>query len=137
MGCKDWNLCPDFVWAYECNQLYHLFSQCIFVSNLKGEYLASCDADGVVKFWDVRNVSEAASVSTGSKPANKVVFDPSSKSLAVITNEGILHFLSSKDASFLRSVPVVDSSLHSIAFDKNNDFLVAGSGGIIILYIIN
>ena len=91
--------------------------------------MASCDADGVVKLWDVRNVSEAFSVSTGSKPANKIAFDPSSKSLAIVTNEGMLHFLSSKDASFLRSVPVVDSSLYSIAFEKNGDFLVAGSGG--------
>lgn len=96
--------------------------------------MASCDADGVVKLWDVRNVSEAASASTGSKPANKVAFDPSSKSFAVITNEGMLHFLSAKDASFLRSVPVVDSSLYSIAFDKNNDFLVVGSGGNHIFY---
>jgi WD40 repeat protein len=96
--------------------------------------LASCDADGVVKLWDVRNVSEAASASTGSKPANKVAFDPSSKSFAVITNEGMLHFLSSNDASFLRSVPVVGSSLYSIAFDKNGDYLVAGSGGILLYH---
>lgn len=35
------------------------------VFNLRGDSLASCDANGVIKLWDVRAVSERASLNAG------------------------------------------------------------------------
>jgi WD40 repeat protein len=40
--------------------------------SLTGDTIASCDADGIVKLWDVRVVSEKASLDCGDNPVNKV-----------------------------------------------------------------
>ena len=54
----------------------------------QGDTVASCDADGIVKFWDIRNVSELDSLDFGPHPANKLSFDPSGTILAVGSNDG-------------------------------------------------
>ena len=51
--------------------------------NLKGDTVASCDADGIVKLWDVRVVSEFLQIDTGRHPANASNFDRSGKVLAI------------------------------------------------------
>lgn len=38
----------------------------------RGDVVASCDADGVIKLWDVRTVSELATLETGYYPINQV-----------------------------------------------------------------
>lgn len=42
-----------------------------------GTTIASSDADGVVKLWDVRMVAEVLTIQAGQYPANKLAFDPS------------------------------------------------------------
>jgi WD40 repeat protein len=42
-----------------------------------GTSLASADADGVVKLWDVRMVAEVFTVKCSEYPANKATFDAS------------------------------------------------------------
>lgn len=39
--------------------------------------IASTDADGVVKLWDVRMVAEILTIESGKYPANKCAFDSS------------------------------------------------------------
>ena len=50
--------------------------------------VATCDADGIVKFWDLKMTSEMASVDFGPHSANTVAFDPSGSVLAVASNDG-------------------------------------------------
>ena len=38
----------------------------------RGDTIASCDADGIVKLWDVRRVAEKATLDCGDNPVNKV-----------------------------------------------------------------
>ncbi len=40
--------------------------------SLAGDTIASCDADGIVKLWDVRVVTDKASLDCGDNPVNKV-----------------------------------------------------------------
>ncbi len=40
--------------------------------SLAGDTIASCDADGIVKLWDVRRVTEKATLDCGDNPVNKV-----------------------------------------------------------------
>lgn len=91
--------------------------------------IASCDADGTVKFWDIRTVSEIASIKLGPHPANKLVFDPSGKTLSVVSNDGTLYFISTIDKTMARSIHVSESALHSLSFDKSGESLVTGSSG--------
>lgn len=50
--------------------------------------MATCDAEGTVKLWDLRKTSELASVNFGPHSANSVAFDPSGTVLAVASNDG-------------------------------------------------
>lgn len=40
--------------------------------NTTGDLIASCDADGIVKLWDVRAISERATLDCGDRAVNKV-----------------------------------------------------------------
>jgi hypothetical protein len=57
---------------------------------LQGDTVASSDADGVVKVWDIRMVTERLSIQTGNLPANKCAFDASGNVLAVPTDEALI-----------------------------------------------
>jgi len=59
-----------------------------------GDSLASCDADGIVKIWDVRNVKESNQFDTGPYSANSVSFDKSGTNLAVASDEGLIKIFS-------------------------------------------
>jgi WD40 repeat protein len=50
----------------------------------------STDADGIVKVWDIRMVSERASIDTGNFAAYKAVFDPSGSFVVVPTEESVV-----------------------------------------------
>ena len=58
--------------------------------------LASTDADGVVRLWDVRMVAEVAAVACGPHPCNAAAFDASGSSLAVGSDDGIVRFVSTQ-----------------------------------------
>jgi WD40 repeat protein len=48
----------------------------------------SCDADGVVKLWDLRLVCERATINCGPYPANKACFDHTGKFIYVASDDG-------------------------------------------------
>ena len=52
-------------------------NKAVFTS--RGDVIASCDADGLVKLWDVRMVSEYLQIDSGRHPANSASFDRSGK----------------------------------------------------------
>ena len=58
-----------------------------------GDTIASCDADGVVKVWDVRMVAERNSLSAGQHPLNCVKFDRSGAVLAAASDDGTIKVL--------------------------------------------
>jgi WD40 repeat protein len=62
----------------------------IFLTFTQGDTLASSDADGVVKLWDVRTVSEKLTIDLGPFPANHVSFDPSATFLVVPSDSHII-----------------------------------------------
>lgn len=76
----------------QCTQTFygHLNSVNSVSFNLKGDMIASCDADGVTKVWDIRMVKEQCSFDIGELPANKVIFDKSSKMLGVAGEDGTI-----------------------------------------------
>lgn len=57
--------------------------------------IASTDADGAVKLWDVRMVAEILTVECSKYPANKAAFDASGAVSAI----SLLQFLGSFDGS--------------------------------------
>ncbi|KAJ3212750.1 Sperm-associated antigen 16 protein [Entophlyctis luteolus] len=81
-GHKDWIAECDFNPKYV--QRNKLFSEIC----KEGDVVASCDSDGIVKFWDIRNVSELETIDFGPHSANKVALDPAGNTLAVASNDG-------------------------------------------------
>ena len=60
-------------------------------SHLQGEKLASSDAYGVVKIWDIRSLQVLAIIDMGPHPMNRVAFDPASSVVATASNDGVVH----------------------------------------------
>ena len=55
--------------------------------NNRGDVIASCDADGAIKLWDVRTVTEIGTIQVSQHPCNKVAFDRSATRV-VCASEG-------------------------------------------------
>jgi WD40 repeat protein len=108
--------------------------------------LASCDASGTVKLWDLRKISELASVDFGTQAANKIAFDPSGNTLAVASSDGSCKLYSHCDViinvSFnvrektpLRDLSAHEDGVQAVVFDRTAEYFVsAGSDGTVKLW---
>lgn len=91
---------------------------------------ASCDAEGVVKLWDLRNTKESAHYEVEARhAANKLSFDPSGKILAVACNSGSIKFLHTLDHSIKHEFKTNDDSCQAVLLDKSGDFLITSGSG--------
>ncbi|KAH8077205.1 hypothetical protein JL720_10170 [Aureococcus anophagefferens] len=70
------------------------FNACNSVAiNNRGDVIASCDADGAIKLWDVRTVTEIGTIQVSQHPCNKVGFDRSATRIACASDDGLLRLL--------------------------------------------
>jgi WD40 repeat protein len=94
--------------------------------------LASADAYGDVKLWDLRNVSEIRTIEynnysdTGKSAAvTRIAFDPSGKNLIFGSSDGYIRIL---DVNNFKNRIVgfhCESGVQSVIFDKNASFIVS------------
>jgi len=56
----------------------------------QGDTIASSDADGVVKIWDVRMVAEREEIITGDYPVNQCHIDRSGSNIACACDDGFV-----------------------------------------------
>ena len=56
--------------------------------SIGGQYVATCDSDGIAKIWDIRMVQELLSVECGDTIAHCVAFDKKTKTLAIGCSDG-------------------------------------------------
>ena len=68
----------------------------------RGDVVASCDADGAIKLWDVRTVTEIGTIHVSTHPVNKVCFDRSGTRIVCAGDDGLVHGYSTDD---LTNVP--------------------------------
>ena len=110
-----------------CAQTFygHLNSCNHVAFNLRGDTVVSCDADGLVKLWDVRMVAELLSVDCGPHPANKCAFDRSSESLAVASDDGSIKCFSALDGSKLCELTGHEDAVQGVVFDPFGKFLIS------------
>ena len=93
---------------------------------MQGDTVASCDAYGVVKLWDVRTVACMATVDLGPHPANRLDFDPSGTVLGVASNDGTVKMIEVATA-LASELTAHEDAVQSVLFDRLGEFL--GSGG--------
>jgi WD40 repeat protein len=84
---------------------------------LKGDMIASCDADGIVKLWDVRFVSELLQIDTGQHPANSAAFDRSGKILTVASGDGTAKVFNTVDRCWVNDLVGHTDSVQAVAFE--------------------
>ena len=56
--------------------------------SIGGQFIGTCDSDGIVKVWDIRMVQELFTVDCGDKIAHSLCFDKATKELVVGTFDG-------------------------------------------------
>eukprot|EP00692_Jakoba_bahamiensis_P001345 EC685079.1.p1 GENE.EC685079.1~~EC685079.1.p1 ORF type:complete len:167 (+),score=32.18 EC685079.1:27-527(+) len=96
--------------------------------SLRGDTIASTDADGIVKLWDVRMVQESASGDASAFPANGCCFDPSGKFLAVASDDGSVKMFDTQTMTVAHELTGHEDCVQAVAFDPRGQFLVsAGS----------
>ncbi len=113
--------------------------------NYRGDSIASADADGVVRFWDVRMVAERGAVAAGRHPLNKVAFDRSGLILAAASDDSSVKLIDVQGLALVGATGAETSSssmpgtgpgelrghedaVQSVAFDSTGKYLVsAGS----------
>merc|ERR1712054_229413 len=95
----------------------------------RGDTIASCDADGVVKLWDVRVVSEFLQIDTGQHPANAATFDRSGKVLAIASGDASIKTFNIEEQGFLVNLDQGHTdSVQDIVFEPlNNKYMLSVS----------
>lgn len=56
--------------------------------SIGGQYIASCDSDGILKVWDIRMVQEVLAVDTGDAIAHCCHFDKTGKNVYLGCSDG-------------------------------------------------
>ena len=91
----------------------------------QGDTVASCDAYGVVKMWDVRTVACMTTVDLGPHPANRLDFDPSGTVLGVASNDGTVKMIEVATGQ-ATELTAHEDAVQSVLFDLIGEFLVSG-----------
>ncbi|GBG88827.1 hypothetical protein CBR_g48441 [Chara braunii] len=96
--------------------------------NLKGDTIASADADGIVKLWDIRMVAERMSFNAGPYPANKAAFDHTGEVVATACGDGKIRCFKVQDGSAMCELASHEDAVQAVVFDPVNKYMVsAGS----------
>jgi len=92
--------------------------------NLRGDTIASSDADGGVRLWDVRMVQERLNIDAGPHAANKVALDRSGTVLAVASEDHSVKLFDTADGAFLSTLDGHEEAVQAVAFDASANMLV-------------
>ncbi|KAH8044920.1 hypothetical protein JL722_14489 [Aureococcus anophagefferens] len=96
--------------------------------NNRGDVIASCDADGAIKLWDVRTVTEIGTIQVSQHPCNKVGFDRSATRIVCASDDGLLRGYSTEDLSQqCWSGRGHEDAVQCVAFDPADTLLVSTS----------
>ena len=103
--------------------------QCVsFDARFGARALETGDADGVVKLWDVRTVTEIGTIHVSTHPVNKVCFDRSGTRIVCAGDDGLVHGYSTDDlSSVLWSVRGHEDAVQGVCFDPADTLLVSTS----------
>jgi sperm-associated antigen 16 protein len=98
--------------------------------SVAGNYIASCDSDGILKVWDIRNVQQLMQVDTGDAIAISVAFDRNSKYIAVGSSDAEIRIISmqgDKQGEISALLKGHDDAVNGVAFNHDNNALYSVS----------
>mmetsp|Transcript_33534 Transcript_33534/g.41375 ORF Transcript_33534/g.41375 Transcript_33534/m.41375 type:complete len:127 (-) Transcript_33534:79-459(-) len=105
-------------------------NDCAF--SIGGQYITSCDSDGIVKVWDIRMVQEVTNLDTGDAIAHVVEFDKTGKQVAVGCSDGDIKFISVERGEVVNNIKAHEGSVNDLVFNQDNSIMysVGGDGQI-------
>lgn len=113
--------------ASPCDLCGFILTRLPFFLTAQGDTIASCDADGIVKMWDVRMVAERATVEAGAHPVNTVSFDRSGTVVAAASDDGTIKILDTEEATVKGVLQGHDDAVQTARFDPNGKYLISGA----------
>jgi WD40 repeat protein len=111
---------------YRSKTLYGHYNSCNSVAfNKEGTMIASTDADGVVKLWDIRMVAEIMTIDAGKHPANKCSFDMSGQILAVASDDGRIKTYNTSNGEAVNELTGHEDAVQAVIFDPAGQYMVS------------
>lgn len=105
-------------------------NDCAF--SIGGQYISSCDSDGIVKIWDIRMVQEVCNLDTGDAIAHVCEFDKSGKQVAVGCSDGEIKFVNVERNEIASTVKAHEGSVNDLVFNQDNSTMYSvGADGIV------
>lgn len=104
------------------------------VFSIGGQFVASVDADGIVKIWDIRQVSQMMTVDIGDTCINTCSFDKTGKFLAVGCSNGEVKLLNiEKGGEIVSSFKAHEKAAVSTVLinQENNAMFTSGGDGVV------
>lgn len=96
--------------------------------------MASADADGIVKIWDIRQVSQMMTIDIGDTCINAVTFDKTGKYLVVGCSNGEVKILNvEKGGEVVSSFKAYEKAAVSgvLMNQENNNLYTSGGDGVV------
>ena len=94
---------------------------------MRGDNIASCDSDGVVKIWDAKMVRERTQFDTGQLPANSAIFDKSGTVLIVASEDANIYVYNVETRENIHTLRGHEQGVQDILFDPSGKVLVSAS----------
>ena len=90
------------------------------VFSIGGQYVSTCDSDGIVKLWDIRMVQELFTLDTGDAICHSLAFDKATKSLAVGCSDAFIKFINIEKEEVTTNLKGHDDAVNSIYINHDN-----------------
>ena len=95
--------------------------------SISGHLISSCDADGILKVWDIRMVQEILQLDTGNAIATSCCFDKTNKTIAVGSGDGIIRMVDVEKGEITSMIKGHDDSINALAINQDNSYLYSVS----------
>lgn len=108
-------------------------NDCCF--SIGGQYVSTCDSDGIVKLWDIRMVQELLSIDTGDAICHSLSFDKNTKNVVVGCSDALIKIINIEKGEISNKLKGHDDAVNSVYINQNNSALYsAGNDGKIIIW---
>lgn len=97
------------------------------VFSIGGQYVSTCDSDGIVKIWDIRMVQELLTVDTGNAIAHCLAFDRATKVLAVGCSNAEIKMINVEKGEITNQLKAHDDAVNAIYINHDNQSMFTAS----------
>ena len=105
------------------------------VFSIGGQYVSTCDSDGIVKLWDIRMVQELMTVDTGDAIAHSLAFDKATKSLAVGCSDAEIKIIKIEKGEISSTLKGHDDAVTSLYVNHDNSAMYScGNDGTVRIW---